>query len=247
MRITLAGFGYVGKAFNDAFFPTYSIKIVDPKYTPMEVEASDTIVVIAIGTPYNEGCDISEILKTLDRTSKDAKVLIKSTVDMRGVKIITERYPHHCITYSPEFLRGETASEDFSKAEYHIFGGGDQDFWIDLYKVRFPLISFYTCTAMEASVIKYAENSFLGMKVAFFNQLSDVSDIYDVNFEVVRDLLTKDKRINDDHSMVTEERGYGGHCLPKDINTFINNLEDHDYVSLMSHVKEYNERIRKSN
>lgn len=99
---------------------------------------------------------------------------------------------------------------------------------------------------MEASVIKYAENAFLGMKVTFFNQLKDIADIYECDFDAVRELLTKDDRINDDHSYVTEERGYGGHCLPKDIDSLLINLEEKNYTdSIMKSVQSYNNKIRK--
>lgn len=245
MRITLVGYGYVGQALYDAFNPVYEMKIVDPKYTPLEVEIDDTNIIIAVGTPYNDGCDISSILSVLPRVIDGANVLIKSTVDMRGIENILNSYPNLNITFSPEFLRGETATTDLLLAEYHILGGGDTEFWGDVFKKRFPCIEIHTCTPIEASVIKYAENSFLGMKVTFFNQLKDISEIYGAEFDVVRHLLTLDKRINPDHSFVTSERGYGGHCLPKDIDSLLDNLNDKGYESIMKSVKIYNDKTRK--
>ncbi|HCV00233.1 MAG TPA: UDP-glucose 6-dehydrogenase, partial [Dehalococcoidia bacterium] len=65
-------------------------------------------------------------------------------------------------------------------------------------------------------VVKYMENAFLATKVAFCNEFFELCETVGVDYERVRQLWLEDDRINPSHTVVTEERGYGGQCLPKD-------------------------------
>jgi len=75
----------------------------------------------------------------------------------------------------------------------------------------------------------------------------DLCDALDVEYSAVAHYTTMDERIGDSHSFITEERGFGGHCFPKDINALVktaqrNNVE----LSILKETVEYNRRIRKS-
>lgn len=125
--LTLCGYGYVGKAVYNAFKDVHNIKIIDPAYNDNNMSYTDMNVIICVGTPFDplDGCDISAIIDVMTKLPPHSNVLIKSTVDMKGVKRLEEKFSEHKITFSPEFLRGDTANEDFLNAEYHIFGGGN--------------------------------------------------------------------------------------------------------------------------
>ena len=69
----------------------------------------------------------------------------------------------------------------------------------------------------ELILAKQLRNSYLALKVTFFNQVYDYCKHEGIDFESVRKLITTDARIGDSHSHVTEKRGFGGHCFPKDI------------------------------
>jgi UDPglucose 6-dehydrogenase len=74
----------------------------------------------------------------------------------------------------------------------------------------------------------------------------DLCKAVDVDYESVRQAVTEDSRIGDSHSWVTEQRGFGGHCFPKD-TTAITKTGQRENVSLslIKEAIEYNKRIRK--
>ncbi len=79
--------------------------------------------------------------------------------------------------------------------------------------------TFFECSAIEAEIIKYMENSFLALKVAFVNQMYDVARASEADWETVREGWLLDPRIGRAHSVVfPEDRGFGGRCLPKDLD-----------------------------
>ena len=80
---------------------------------------------------------------------------------------------------------------------------------------------FRSMTKQEASLVKYATNAFLATKVTFFNQLYDLANRCGADYQIIVDTVTNDKRIGEGHTKVGDggrKRGYGGACLPKDVN-----------------------------
>jgi len=225
MNIAIAGYGFVGHAVAAKFSKYMDIIIVDPKLGPETIADYNNIegVIICVNTPQapNGQCDYSRVADVLETVDYSIPVVIKSAVDIPGVLDLKERFPNHEITYSPEFLRANSADRDFATQDYVIFGGGNQDFWLDVWTKAFPYIAAHFITDIEASLVKYAENSFLATKVSFFNQLYDLCENVGADFDSVRYSLCRDDRIGPDHSYVTKERGWGGHCFPKDTTAMI--------------------------
>jgi UDPglucose 6-dehydrogenase len=99
-------------------------------------------------------------------------------------------------------------------------------------------------------MVKYSINSFLASKVAFFNQIFDLCDKNGADYSIVRQIMLHDTRIGNSHSLVPGidgERGFGGHCFPKDTQAFLhyaNQLETP--LSILDKVVEYNNKIRKN-
>jgi len=220
MSIVVAGYGFVGHAVAAKFGKHMDIVVVDPKLGPETTADYADVegVIICVNTPSaaDGSCDYSRVAHVLETVDSAIPVVIKSAVDVNGVFALKKQFPHHQITYSPEFLRADTADRDFATQDYVILGGGDQDFWLDVWTRAFPYIEAHLISDIEASLVKYAENSFLATKVSFFNQLYDLCENIGADFESVRYSLCRDERINPDHSYVTTERGWGGHCFPKD-------------------------------
>ena len=79
-----------------------------------------------------------------------------------------------------------------------------------------PGLRHFRVPPTVAEVVKYMENAFLTMNVAFCNEFFDLCSAVGVDYEWARLLWLQDDRINPSHTLVTEERGYGGQCLPKD-------------------------------
>ena len=87
------------------------------------------------------------------------------------------------------------------------------------------------------------ENTFLATKVAFVNQFYDLAEAWGVNFNELRELWLADERIGRSHTIVTEERGYRGRCLPKDIAAIIHAAKSLGGAPLLEAVDRYNDEV----
>ena len=97
----------------------------------------------------------------------------------------------------------------------------------------------------ELIAAKQLRNSFLALKVTYFNQVFDFCKSQDIDFESVRKIITNDNRINESHSFVTEERGFGGHCFPKDtLATLRSSQVSGSEMSLLHEIIEYNNKVK---
>lgn len=232
-NVGVLGFGFVGQAVANAFRP-YNNRVwtVDPilgndisllydkNRTPDKLI---DFVFVCVPTPSLDSGEIdarivqrctNDILRNTDAT-----VIIKSTVTP-GLIPISSR-----VVYNPEFLTEANAEEDFINAEYHILGGEPIacNLVMKLYREQSNLRhkDFVVMTKQEASLVKYATNAFLATKVTFFNQLYDLANQCGADYQIIVDTVTNDKRIGEGHTKVGDrgrKRGYGGACLPKDVN-----------------------------
>lgn len=91
-----------------------------------------------------------------------------------------------------------------------------------------------------AELCKYMEKSYLAMKVAFMNQFYDIASAFDVDFDCLREVWLAGPRIGTSHTWVTEERGFRGRCLPKDVSALISAMMEKGGAPLLEAVLEYN-------
>ncbi len=255
MKLIVAGYGFVGKAVKSALKEKNEIIVVDPKYTDITISQHKDAdgIIICVDTPSdaNGTCDIKNIINVLDQVPLFIPVLIKSTLSPDKLDHILNTYDQHSIVFSPEFLRAKSAIEDFANQKYMIIGGDDPlDFWHLIFKDSLPNLKVvHKCTAQEASLIKYAANSFLAIKVSFFNHLYDICQANGQDFDVVRHLVCQDFRIGTSHSMVPGidgERGWGGHCFPKDTSAFVQYAKSlNQNIDLLETAIEYNNKVKK--
>ena len=118
-------------------------------------------------------------------------------------------------------------------------------FWINLFYPLKPDLQFKTGTVQELIVTKYMRNSFLATKVSYFNQVFDLCQALGINFEVVRKFVTDDERIGIGHSKVTADRGFGGHCFPKDTSAICRTGERYgENMSIIEAARKYNENLK---
>ncbi len=256
MKIIVIGYGFVGKAIKNAFKEKHNIEIVDPKYTDNRIEdfmdADGAVVCVSTPSDKNKGCDISNVTDVLDQFPIHIPIMIKSTVTPDKARHIIEKYTDHSIVFSPEFLRANSANDDFLNQKYMIIGGDDPlNFWQILFKETLPNLKIvHTCTEQEACLVKYATNSFLAIKIGFFNHIYDICEISNLDFSIVRQLICQDHRIGTGHSMVPGldgERGWGGHCFPKDTQALVHYAKSlSQNFDLLETAIEYNNKIKSS-
>ncbi len=254
MKIVIVGYGFVGKAVANNLKNHYSVEVVDPKINNNTIADYPDVdgIIICVGTPSTSSgnCDVSAIDDVLAQCPIHAPILIKSTVGPKEISDLTNKYPNHSIVFSPEFLRARTAEQDFANQTFMIIGGEDPEcFWQDLFTATLTKCKlFFTCTSLESSIIKYTSNSFLAVKTSFFNQIYDLCESSGADFNTVRQILGHDTRIGTDHTMVPGpdgERGWGGHCFPKDTTAFIKYSNDlNKPLTILNESVEYNNKIR---
>jgi UDPglucose 6-dehydrogenase len=256
MKIIIAGYGFVGKAVFNALKNKHEVVIVDPQYnnTLVEHHLDADGIIICVPTPSleNGGCDCRHIANVLDTVPIFMPALIKSTVTPVVVETLHEIYKDHSLTYSPEFLRANTADSDFINQSFAVIGGEDPEFfWQDLLSTVLDKCKIYfTCSDVEASMVKYTVNSFLATKVAFFNNLYDLCQANGAEYSIVRQIVTQDTRIGSSHTLVpgvNGERGFGGHCFPKDTEALLHYANSIGVnLDVLKSVVESNQTARKS-
>jgi nucleotide sugar dehydrogenase len=254
-EIIIAGYGFVGKAVANAIKDHAILHICDPRINDNIVSDFKYAegVIICVGTPSTEtgDCDVNQIYQVMDTVPVHIPVLLKSTVPPNYLERLLINYPDHSIVYSPEFLRAVSANKDFLNQTHMIIGGDDPEgFWQTLFQESLPKLKLvFNTSIVEASMIKYATNCFLSVKVAFFNQLYDMCQKNGADYDLVRQVLTHDNRIGNSHMMVPGpdgERGFGGACFPKDTKAFVH-YADTLQVShtLVESAVKYNKKVRK--
>ena len=249
MNIVIAGYGFVGQAHETALKDTFDVNIYDP-YKGYTDFGTPNGVIVCVSTPEhpNGACNVNNVADVISKVDVNTPILIRSTISVEGWQAIRELYPSHKLAFAPEFLRAASAVEDFLNTRHIYIGGDDIGFWHAVFRVAFDDPAFTTEVAAVEELIlaKYFRNSFLATKVAFFNQVYDLCSATGINYDVVKHLITEDARIGHSHTEVTDVRGFGGHCFPKDTAAVVHTA---DLVGVeLSLIKEaiaYNHTIRK--
>jgi len=243
MKIAIAGYGFVGKAHHELLKDKHDIIIHDPALG-FEADFADVdAVIVCVSTPPNAGggCKMDNVYEVIE-ASPDVPILIKSTISVEGWQMLVDRFPNRMLNFSPEFLRAASAVEDLKAMDLMLIGGTSCTFWSRVFNVNVEIAE-----PEELILAKYARNSFLALKVAFFNQIYDLCEALDVEYAAVAQYTTMDPRIGDSHSFISKERGFGGHCFPKDTQALIRTAQrDNVELSILQEALEYNRRIRES-
>jgi UDPglucose 6-dehydrogenase len=249
MKIGIAGYGFVGKAQELIFKDYHEIIISDPAKGEYGNLAHADAIIICVSTPQKDvsgHCDVTNVCDVIDE-APDVPILIKSTISPEGWRLITDTCENKNITFSPEFLRAAHWQEDAKNKRDYYFGGESCNYWSDLYLRALGLINVDIGKPEELILMKQLRNSYLATKVTFFNQVYDYCAGEGVDFEKVRKFITADERIGESHSHVTKERGFGGHCLPKDTLATVRsaNVSANTRMTLLEEALDYNSSIRK--
>ena len=258
MKIAVIGYGFVGKAMVAAFDRSdkFDYIIVDPAYEEhhhdLDIVQSCDAAVICVPTPQGEDgkCDDSIVIETVEGIGDQMPILIKSTTDIDTLEFFKERYPNVC--FSPEFLRGRSSVEDFLAETKMIIGGElDQaEGWMNVFQECIDIKDEAFLDIVEAGYLKYCENSFLAMRVTFFNDLYKLMQKAhpQLDYDSTVYALGLDPRIGHSHNEVPGydgKFGWGGHCLPKDTAAFVNYAERKGGdLPLIRAVRQINEKHR---
>lgn len=246
MKILIAGYGYVGKAQELVFKDYHETAIYDPYLGYENDWLNVDAVIVCVSTPARRdgSCEMTNVFEVIDM-APDVPILIKSTISVEGWEMLADTFPNKQICFSPEFLRAAHWKED-ARANHIYLGGNCTNFWSDLFLqvLDKPTISVEQPADLVAA--KALRNSFLALKVSFFNQVFDYCQVYKLDTDAVIKTIIEDQRIGSSHSSVTSERGFGGHCLPKDVSAIIRSAQrNNTRLTLLEEANNYNHSIRK--
>lgn len=230
-KIAIIGHGYVGKAVAHGFdTPEVKQYLIDPIYgtdiNSLQGKNID-IAFICVPTPMgNQGkIDASIVIEAVGQAAPVSNIIaVKSTVTP---DIITRLAENKKVVYNPEFLTERNAQEDFINAPMLVLGGNREYTQAvqTLYETcsRCQPCPVYHLTAAEAGFVKYGINTFLATKVVWFNQLKELADKHQADYDAIVQAMTTDKRIGSTHSQVPGsdgKKGFGGACFSKDTHAF---------------------------
>src|SRR5579863_2364218 len=203
---------------------------------------------VCLPTPmFEDGeADLSIVEGVLDELATAVKTgliesvaVIKSTVPPGSCERWNEKYKGtglH-IVFNPEFLTEANALNDM-RAQDRIILGGPRP-WINtvklVFQTGFPGVPIVKTSSTTAEMVKYTINCFLATKVAFANEIAQLTEALDtaglnVDYDKVVEYAKLDKRLGNSHWAVPgpvpthdgrHVRGFGGHCFPKDLNALV--------------------------
>jgi UDPglucose 6-dehydrogenase len=261
MKIGIIGNGFVGNAVYQNVKEKFNTLVYDKDESRSLNALLDTVscdlVFVCLPTPMKQAeggeCNLSIIenfFKELP-TELNGIFIIKSTVPIGTAKRLQDIRKDLRIVHNPEFLTAINAVEDFKKSERNVIGGETRDTIVvaEFLETLLPKAKNLLTTSDESEAIKYFSNTFLAVKVAYFNIVFDLATKLNLNYDAIIRGISSDSRIGSSHTKVPGpdgDRGFGGTCFPKDINALMRTLEANGVNSkILQEVWEYNKEIRK--
>lgn len=195
--------------------------------------ADADLVILALPTNYDEVAEkfdtsfLDDAIAEIKSMREDLPILIKSTIPIGYTRSKNEEYECENIIFSPEFLREGRALYDSLNPSRIIVSDETEigESLAALYKkesLNDPEI--YLMGSCEAEAVKLFANTYLAMRVSYFNELDNFALAKGLDSKAIIEGVSADPRIGDHYN--NPSFGYGGYCLPKDTKELYANYGD---------------------
>lgn len=263
MKIGIIGQGFVGSAIRAGLENVYDVMAYDiiPEKSNAQLSTvcqESEIIFACVPTPMRltGECDtrlLESVISNVDdnRGDNEPILIIKSTIPPGTTERISKSF-NFPICFSPEFLTEANSFEDFKRQSRIIIGGprpatGKVK---RMFRKVFPEIPIVKTGTKTAEMVKYFTNCFLASKVIFANQMYQICNSSEVDYDKVCEYSLYDNRIGNTHLAVPGpdgDLGFGGHCFPKDLAAMIFFAKNHRIEpSFLEEVNSFNNQIREN-
>ena len=253
MNIGIIGQGFVGNAVFQKFKNYYNVYTYDLQAklcnaTNEEIFVECDTIFVCLPTPMDKdgSCYVGIVeaeLRDLDEkcrfdSNKKKTIIIKSTVSPGTTAKWNKQFKNLNVVFNPEFLTEANAVSDYDNQNRIILGGPRKATTKlkPIFAKVFPKASIIKTDSTYAEMVKYVTNAFLATKVSFANEMYEICNGLDVDYDKVIEYARYDERLGDSHWAVPGpdgDFGYGGHCFPKDVKALIKVAKDSGVMPVM--------------